>query len=160
MHMHLMCKHLILVHLIRLHQMRAHGTVTVMATESPIVERWRALLACYNEVACDLDRRLHAEHGLTMSEFEALDRLVGAECEQRRMQDLATDMYLSQSALSRTVARLEKQGLVERALCQADRRGVFVQVTPEGHTRHTQAHQTHLSILKDHLTPDSEPATA
>ena len=140
--------------------MCARGTVTAMATESPIVERWRALLACYNEVACDLDRRLHAEHGLTMSEFEALDRLVGAECEQRRMQDLATDMYLSQSALSRTVARLEKQGLVERALCQSDRRGVFVQVTAEGYTRHAKAQQTHLSVLETHLTPAADPAPA
>ena len=140
--------------------MWARGTVTAMATDSPIVERWRALLACYNEVACDLDRRLHAEHGLTMSEFEALDRLVGAECEQRRMQDLATDMYLSQSALSRTVARLEKQGLVQRALCQSDRRGVFVQVTAEGYTRHAGAQETHLSVLRDHLTPAADPAPA
>jgi len=129
-----------------------------MAEESGLVDRWRALSACYNEIACHLDRELHASHGLTMSEFEALDRLVGAECEQRRMQDLATDMYLSQSALSRTVARLEKRGLVERALCQADRRGVFVQVTTEGFTTHAKARETHLAILKEHLENAPVPA--
>ena len=48
-----------------------------------------------------------------MSEFEVLDRLADATCEQRRMHDLAGDMYLSQSALSRTVARLERAGLVD-----------------------------------------------
>jgi DNA-binding MarR family transcriptional regulator len=153
-----MRKHLILAHLIRLHQMRVHGTVAAMARESVIVDRWRALAACYNEVACHLDRELHATHGLTMSEFEALDRLIGAECEQRRMQELAVDMYLSQSALSRTVARLEKQGLVERGLCESDRRGVVVQVTAAGFERHAQARATHLAILEEHLA--AEPANA
>jgi DNA-binding MarR family transcriptional regulator len=36
-----------------------------------------------------------------------------ATCEQRRMHDLAGDMYLGQSALSRTVARLERAVLAE-----------------------------------------------
>lgn len=131
--------------------MWARATLPAMASESGLVDRWRALSACYNEVACHLDRELHEVHGLTMSEFEALDRLVGTGCDECRMQDLAADMYLSQSALSRTVARLEKQGLVERALCVADRRGVFVKVTAEGYDRHAAARTTHLTILEQHL---------
>ena len=95
-----------------------------MMSETVLVDRWRSLLSSYNEVACHLERELHDSHGLTMSEFETLDRLIIVDCDKRRMQDLAADMYLSQSALSRTVARLEKSGLVERALCEADRRGV------------------------------------
>src|SRR3989337_1333839 len=94
-----------------------------MTSESVLVERWRSLLTSYNEVSVRLERALQDEHGLTMGEFETLDRLIGTECEKRRMQDLAADMYLSQSALSRTVARLEKGGLVRRELCQDDRRG-------------------------------------
>jgi DNA-binding MarR family transcriptional regulator len=62
-------------------------------------------------------------------------------------------MYLSQSALSRTVARLEGSGLVERALCEADRRGIFVTVTDAGLQRHDQARATHLAILTEHLQP-------
>jgi DNA-binding MarR family transcriptional regulator len=62
-------------------------------------------------------------------------------------------MYLSQSALSRTVARLESNGLVERALCEADRRGIFVTVTPAGAQRHGEARATHLAILAEHLSP-------
>jgi DNA-binding MarR family transcriptional regulator len=129
-----------------------------MMSETVLVDRWRSLLSSYNEVACHLERELHDSHGLTMSEFETLDRLVGADCEKRRMQELAADMYLSQSALSRTVARLEKGGLVERALCDADRRGVFVQVTEAGLRRHTEARKTHLAILAAHL--EREPVRA
>lgn len=122
-----------------------------MTSDTVLVDRWRSLLSSYNAVACKLERELQDRHGLTMSEYETLDRLIGADCEKRRMQDLAADMYLSQSALSRTVARLEKGGLVERALCEADRRGVFVTPTEAGVRRHTEARRTHLAVLAEHL---------
>ncbi len=129
-----------------------------MTSETGLVERWRALLTSYNEVAGHLERALQDRHRLTMSEFETLDRLVSVGCEKRRMQDLAAHMYLSQSALSRTVARLEKSGLVERALCEDDRRGIFVTITESGRQLHTVARATHLAVLAEHLTP--EPAHA
>jgi DNA-binding MarR family transcriptional regulator len=124
-----------------------------MVPEPVLVDRWRSMLTSYNKVVSHLERALQDKHGLTMSEFETLDRLVAADCEKRRMQDLAADMYLSQSALSRTVARLEGSGLVERALCEADRRGIFVTVTDAGLQRHDQARATHLAILTEHLQP-------
>jgi hypothetical protein len=40
-----------------------------------------------------------------LSEFEALDRLVESGEEKVRMHELASDMYLSQSALSRSASR-------------------------------------------------------
>src|SRR3954471_11162932 len=127
-----------------------------MSSEAALVDRWQSLLTSYNEVAGHLERALQDGHDLTMGEFETLDRLIAVECVKRRMQDLAADMYLSQSALSRTVARLEKSGLVERALCEADRRGVFVKVTEAGLDRHTQARETHGKVLAQHL--EDEPA--
>ncbi len=123
-----------------------------MTSEATLVDRWRALLTSYNKVAHQLERALQDRHDLTLSEFETLDRLVAtADCEKRRMQDLAADMYLSQSALSRTVARLEKSGLVERTLCEADRRGVFVVPTEAGARRHAEARQTQQAVLADCL---------
>jgi DNA-binding MarR family transcriptional regulator len=128
-----------------------------MTSEPALVERWRSLLTSYNEVAGHLERALQETHGLTMGEFETLDRLITVTCEKRRMQELAADMYLSQSALSRTVARLEKGGLVCRSLCEDDRRGVFVTVTEEGLQRHADARATHRTILAEHL---GAPTTA
>ena len=124
-----------------------------MMSDAVLVDRWRSLLSSYNAVACQLERELQDRHGLTMSEYETLDRLIDVECEKRRMQDLAADMYLSQSALSRAVARLEKEGLVARTLCEADRRGVFVTPTKAGIRRHTEASETHLAVLAEHFAP-------
>jgi DNA-binding MarR family transcriptional regulator len=67
-------------------------------------------------------------------------------------------MHLSQSALSRTVARMEKDGLVCRTLCEDDRRGVFVTMTEEGLRRHAEARATGLAVLAQHL--DSPTVTA
>ena len=123
-----------------------------MTSESALIEQWRSLLTCYNEVAYHLERALQDGHGLSLSEYETLDRLITQDCDKRRMQDLAAAMYLSQSALSRTVSRLVQHGLVERTACDVDRRGVFVRVTPEGKHLHTNAHKTHLAVLANHLT--------
>ena len=130
-----------------------------MTSEAVLVARWRSLLSSYNAVAGRLERELHSRHGLTASEFETLDRLVGTECEKRRMQDLAADMYLSQSALSRAVARLEKGGLVERTLCEDDRRGVFVKLTAAGLALHAGARRTQIAVLADTLA-DSDDLTS
>jgi DNA-binding MarR family transcriptional regulator len=135
-----------------MHLMRVHAKMRGMEAETALVGRWRELATCYNTVACALDRALQDAHGLSMSEYETLDRLVDLDCEKRRMQEIAAAMYLSQSALSRTVARLEKHGYVQRGLCEADRRGVFVEITEAGRRCHTEARDTHLKILAEHLT--------
>ncbi|GGN50137.1 DNA-binding MarR family transcriptional regulator [Actinoplanes campanulatus] len=124
-----------------------------MEPEAALIDQWRSLLACYNEVACHLERALQESHGLSLSEFETLDRLTTQNCDKRRMQDLAEAMYLSQSALSRTVTRLVNADLIDRTHCVQDRRGVFVQLTDLGRTRHTEAKATHLAVLAQHLTP-------
>ena len=122
-----------------------------MEVETELVDRWRSLLTSYNAVAVQLERALQDTHGLTLSDFETLDRLTTRDCDKRRMQDLAAAMYLSQSALSRTVARLEKSGLVSRTHCEADRRGVFVELTEAGLRRHAEARQTQVLVLAEHL---------
>ncbi|GAA2682405.1 MULTISPECIES: MarR family winged helix-turn-helix transcriptional regulator [Actinoplanes] len=124
-----------------------------MERETDLVERWRALLSSYNEVACHLERVLGEAHGITLSEYETLDRLTTQKCDKRRMQDLAETMYLSQSALSRTVSRLVKNELVERTHCEDDRRGVFVEITETGRERWAEARKTHLAVLAEHLSP-------
>src|SRR5689334_9621103 len=101
-----MSTHKIRSHKMRVHRGRRAGRMPDMTSELDLVERWHTLLTSYNEVAGHLERALHDAHGLTMSEFETLDRLISVDCDKRRMQDLEAVMYLSQSALSRTVARL------------------------------------------------------
>lgn len=119
--------------------------------EGELVAKWRGLLTCYNGIVCHLDRELQEQHGLGLSEFEALDRLIESGQEKLRMHELADEMYLSQSAFSRMVARLERAGLVGRTMCLDDRRALFVMPTEAGRTRHAEARDTHRKVLAAHL---------
>jgi DNA-binding MarR family transcriptional regulator len=118
-----------------------------------LVANWREVARAFSLTSCRLDKALHEKHGLGMSEFEILDRLAESEGDSVRMHDLGEAVHLTQSALSRAVARLEKDGLVTRGLCTDDRRAVFVCVTEAGRDRWQEARPTHREVLADTLMP-------
>ncbi|MFJ9770899.1 MarR family winged helix-turn-helix transcriptional regulator [Kitasatospora sp. NPDC101157] len=121
------------------------------SAEAGLIAEWRELLARHAAAVCALDRELGEKYGLGMSEFEVLERLVeGCEAEARhalRASELASIVHLSQSALSRLIARLEKAGLVTRAMCPSDRRGIMVALTEAGRERYEQARPLHREVL-------------
>jgi DNA-binding MarR family transcriptional regulator len=127
-------------------KLRDSGTAKVTAE----VAEWRDLLARHAAVNCALEREL-AGHELGVSEYEVLERLAEVTDCSARAQQLAGEVHLSQSALSRVIARLEKAGLVERAICVDDRRGIFVKLTQDGRTRQAEAQPTHRKVLSEHL---------
>lgn len=133
--------------------MSGHVKIRAMSPtrEAALVARWREVLSCYSDLSCALDRDLQERHGIGMSDFEVLDLLMSADRGKVRMQELGERVYLSQSALSRSVARLEKRSLVTRAMCDQDRRALFINVTDEGRALHARACPTHRELLERRL---------
>lgn len=131
------------------------GTIAALmgplAEETELVEEWRDLLERHARLTSALERRLQDEHGLGVSEYEVLERLAGADKPERRMQELADAVHLSQSALSRVVARLEADGLVTRGMCSEDRRGIFACLTDSGRERYEAARPTQRGVLAELL---------
>jgi DNA-binding MarR family transcriptional regulator len=120
--------------------------------DTKLATDWRDLLERHARVTSALQCELERQHGLGVSEFEVLDRLVGAECgDTPRIQELADHVHLSQSALSRVVARLENEGLVERKLCDTDRRGIYAHITDAGRQKHAEALPTQRDVLRETL---------
>ncbi|MGW0731950.1 MarR family winged helix-turn-helix transcriptional regulator [Streptomyces sp. NPDC002851] len=117
--------------------------------ESALVDQWRGILAVHARTTCELDRALH-QHGLGASDFEVLDVLAGSDCSYR-LQEIGERVHLSQSALSRLVARLEKEGLVHRGLCSSDRRGVQVALTDRGRALYTEVKPVQRAVLRKML---------
>jgi DNA-binding MarR family transcriptional regulator len=121
-------------------------------TESALLDSWHGLLAAHARTHGALERALKP-YDLGVSEYEVLERLAGNEfAEQRRMQELGEALHLSQSALSRVVGRLEKDGLAERGMCPDDRRGIFVCITDAGRARYEQARPAHRAALSEALS--------
>jgi DNA-binding MarR family transcriptional regulator len=135
-------------------QASARLCYTRRVSDRDLVQAWRGLLERYHATSCALERALSQEHQLGVSEFEVLDWLVEtqpleASC---RVSDLATGVHLSQSALSRVIARLEADGLVTRAMCSEDRRGIYVHLTDAGRAKHARARPTQRAVLAAQLT--------
>lgn len=134
--------------------------MAVTKSERALVQQWRDVLALHARTMCELDRALH-QHGLGASDFEVLDVLAEGAAEDGgcayRVQELASRVHLSQSALSRLVARLEKDGLVTRGMCSEDRRGVRVALTDAGRARHAEAQPLQRAVLSRMLAAEPEP---
>jgi len=120
--------------------------------DAALVDSWRDLMDRYARSVGALERRLEEEHGLGVSEYEVLERLAEGPKSERRMQELAAAVHLSQSALSRVVGRLEADGLVTRGLCTEDRRGIYACLTDAGRARYEVARPTHRSVLAETLS--------
>ena len=122
-----------------------------MSVDTDLVGAWRELVERHARTTSALERRLEHEHGLGLSEYEVLERLAGSDTDKRRMQELADAVHLSQSALSRVVARLESDGLVHRDMCPEDRRGIMACLTDAGRERYETARPTHRAVLAETL---------
>jgi DNA-binding MarR family transcriptional regulator len=118
-------------------------------TDDELARAWHELMSRYHRVSCVLDRALQSAHGITGSEFAVLEQLASCGPDHSlRMHDLGEHAHVTQSALSRLVARLEADGLVERAMCTEDRRSVFTCLTPAGFKLYEAARPTQREVLR------------
>jgi DNA-binding MarR family transcriptional regulator len=112
-----------------------------------LLAAWRELNASHARVSDALEHALQERHRLSVSEYEVLQRLAEAPESKARMQELADDANLSQSALSRLVGRLESAGYVDRCICDYDRRGIWAELTDAGRAAQAEAAPTHREVL-------------
>ncbi len=116
------------------------------------------LFEAHAGLAAALERRLVDECALSGQWFELLLRLARSPGHRLRMCDLAAQVALSPSGLTRAVDRLEESGLVVREHCPEDRRVSYASLTPAGLARIEAAVPVHLQHLDEYfvsvLTPE------
>jgi DNA-binding MarR family transcriptional regulator len=118
-------------------------------TDDELAHAWHDLMSRYHRLTCVLDRALQGTHGISGSEFAVLEQLAESRPDHSlRMHELGEHAHVTQSALSRLVARLEADGLVERVMCTDDRRSVFTRLTPDGLKLYRAARPTQREILR------------
>jgi DNA-binding MarR family transcriptional regulator len=97
------------------------------------------------------DADLQREHQLSHTEYVALDWLAEAPDRTLGLSDLAARCQQSLSAISRTVGRMDTQGLVRREQSTRDARACNAVLTDAGLKRHAEATPTHDSSLRRYL---------
>jgi DNA-binding MarR family transcriptional regulator len=129
-------------------------------SDDDLAAAWHDLMGRYHRITCTLDRELLARHGIGVSDFEVLQQLHAARSGDGmvRMHELGDRVHLTQSALSRLISRLERDGLVERGMCADDRRSVWTKITAAGAKRFVEARPTQRAILSEQAVGCIEPS--
>lgn len=125
---------------------------------------WRAFIATSALLERRLDQQLRDDVGLSHLQYGILVQLAAAEGCAMRMTELADSMLNSKSGLTYQISQLEKAGLVQRAPCTIDVRGVYAALTDKGRKLMERAAPGHVSLVRelliDVLTRDQLTAIA
>ncbi|MFC8616115.1 MarR family winged helix-turn-helix transcriptional regulator [Micromonospora purpureochromogenes] len=118
----------------------------------PLSPDEEALVRALGQLMYVLPRAIDADmvgaHQLPFTEYNALRILSEAPDRRLRMNELATACQLSLSGMSRTISRLESQGLVERVRSGEDARGWNAVLTDAGFARLEQSWPSHLAAVR------------
>jgi DNA-binding MarR family transcriptional regulator len=118
---------------------------------------WIRLVSVCELLPAALDSQLRRDAGLTHYEYFVLARLSDAPDQTLRMSTLAARTNATLPRLSHVVARLEQQGMVERAPCPEDARATNARLTAQGRDKVAQAAPGHVEIVRrqavDALSP-------
>jgi DNA-binding MarR family transcriptional regulator len=108
------------------------------------LESWVSFLQSHAAITRELSAQLQHEHGLTLSDYEVLLRLKNAEGGMMRRVDLAEQVLLTASGITRLLEGLERAGFVRKETCASDARVSYAKITDEGLVKFTAASKTHL----------------
>jgi DNA-binding MarR family transcriptional regulator len=111
-------------------------------------EAWVRMLRGHATLTRRMDATLRELHGLSLNEFEILLQLWHAEDGRLRRVDLAQRLVVTQGGITRLLAGLERQELVERQSCDTDARVVYACLTGSGKRKLLAARKTHLDDVE------------
>jgi DNA-binding MarR family transcriptional regulator len=131
---------------------RRKMTSQVLREQSVSVESFVSLLRAYTHATRELNAQLTTDHGLTISDYEVLLRLSRAPDRRMRRVDLAEQVLLTASGITRLLDGLEGHGYVARGSCDSDRRVVYAVLTNEGLEKLRQASDTHVAQIEEYFT--------
>jgi len=110
---------------------------------------WLRLLSCTNLVSTAIRRRLRAEFGVTLPQFDLMAQL-DREPEGLRLGELSARMMVTNGNITGLVGRLVAERLVRRNAVPGDGRGAVVLLTPAGSrlfARMARAHEDWIAEL-------------
>jgi DNA-binding MarR family transcriptional regulator len=106
---------------------------------------WRSFLRTHAHLLRQLEQQLQSHGKVALSSYDVLVQLAEAPDSKLRMSELAEAVLLSRSGLTRSVDRLQKDGLVAREPDPEDARGMYTVLTAKGRDTLRDASRVHLA---------------
>lgn len=101
------------------------------------------------QLNAELHRRMQAESGLSLADFDVLVALTDRTPERMRVLELAQALQWEKSRLSHHLSRMQRRGLIEREDCPDDARGAFVLLSAEGRRAIEAAAPPHVAAVRE-----------
>ena len=120
----------------------------VLTNQASALDAWVRLLRGHASATRAMSAQLVAEHGLTINDYECLLFLAHAEEGRMRRVDLAEQLILTASGVTRLLDGLERAGWVERASCASDRRVTYAVLTATGRAKLQEAADSHITGVR------------
>lgn len=102
-------------------------------------------------VTRQLSAQLSADHGVSLSAYEALLLLARAPDSRLRRVDLASSLLLTAGGVTRLLDGLEREGFVAREQCSSDRRVTYAVLTKAGRDKLREASKSHTRQIRELL---------
>ncbi|MFF0727090.1 MarR family winged helix-turn-helix transcriptional regulator [Streptomyces sp. NPDC004134] len=119
---------------------------------------WESFIRMQEKLIGRLSRRIHADSGMSASDYLVLVNLTERSSGRMRFLDLAKLVEWEKSRMSHQVTRMAKRGLVTKEECPEDGRGAFIVATPAGYKAIEEAAPQHVEHVRrlfiDALTPN------
>jgi DNA-binding MarR family transcriptional regulator len=113
---------------------------------------WQSFLGVHRQIVGQLADEMMTEHQLPLEWFDVLVHLADLPGMRARQKELRDRMLLSESGVSRLLARMEKAGVITRRTAGDDRRGLEIAVTGAGKAALLAAIDSHLQLVASLFT--------
>jgi DNA-binding MarR family transcriptional regulator len=101
---------------------------------------WEGISRAHCSLVAAIEKDMQPETGISLPWYQVLAHLSQAPEGRLRFQDLARVVGITDSGASRRLEQMLKAGLIERYICDSDRRGVYALMTDKGKATYTRAH--------------------
>jgi DNA-binding MarR family transcriptional regulator len=113
---------------------------------------WRTFLGTHRQIVDRLADQMQSDHQLPLEWFDVLIHLADVPGKRLRQRELRDRLLLSESGVSRMLARMAEAGVLERRPADDDRRGVEVVLTSAGEALLATAVESHLKLVASLFT--------
>jgi MarR family 2-MHQ and catechol resistance regulon transcriptional repressor len=114
----------------------------------PSTDAFGSLLGAHAALTRELNAALVASHGLTINDYGCLLLLSRSDDQGMRRIDLANELQLSPSGITRLLDRLEAQGYVGKGECKEDARVSYAILTEAGMEKLRTAWPEHVEAVE------------
>ncbi len=112
---------------------------------------WKGLLIAHAALLETINREMISKGFVALDWYDVLLALEEAPQNKLKMSELADQVLLSKSGLTRLLDKMTAAGLIERKACTADRRVAYASLTPKGLRAREEGWPTYREAIHQHF---------